>query len=175
MQTLPLSPAPLRAVLENLRPADRAELAATLWDFDPAAVAEASATARFGFVALAADGQPVAACGAAELWPGCYQVGLFATPRWPEVAGAVTRRIRRVLLPALLAAGARRAQAMSDARHAAAHRWLRRLGARCEARLQAFGTGGEDFLLFAWTRDRVAPTPTLPHRGGGDIAGKDRR
>ncbi len=169
MQTLPLSPVPLRAVLADLRPADRAELAATLWEFDPAAIVEASAAARFGFVALAGDGQPVAACGAAELWPGCYQVGLFATTRWPEVAAAVTRRIRRDLIPALLAAGARRAQAMSDARHAEAHRWLRRLGARCEARLTAFGTGGEDFLLFAWTR------ATLPPRQGSSAARTPRR
>lgn len=153
MRLLPFVPETIRAVLEHLRPADRRELEATLWTFDPVALAEASARAPFGFVAGDEAGRPVAVAGASVLWPGVYQVGLFATPAWPVVAQAVQARIRRRLVPALLRAGAHRAQAFSDARHREAHRWLERLGARCEARMTAFGRGGEDFLLYAWTRD----------------------
>ena len=154
MTLLPFAARTIRAVLEDLRPADRAELAATLWDFDPRSLAEASAQAPLGFVAGDATGRPVAVVGAVELWPGCWQVGLFATPAWPRVARAVSLRIRRRLVPVLLDAGARRAQAFSDARNEEAHRWLARLGARREARLAAFGRNGEDFLLYAWTRER---------------------
>ena len=170
MRLLPFAPETIRSVLEDLRPADRRELAATLWDFDPAGLAEASARAPLGFVAGDEAGRAVAVVGATPLWPGVWQVGLFATPRWPAVARAVQLRVRRRLVPDLLRAGAHRAQAFSDARHHEAHRWLRRLGARCEGRLAAFGRAGEDFLLFAWTRDAFAserrdrPRPWPPPR-----------
>lgn len=166
MRVLPLRPGPVGQVLYNLRAADRAELAATLWNFDSGVIASAACEARFGFVALADDGTPVAVAGAQELWPGVFQVGLFATPRWPEVARGVTRAILRDLRPALVAAGAHRAQAFSHAGHEEAHRWLLRLGARCEARLGGWGRGGEDFLLFAWrdpgffaARDKLEAAP----------------
>lgn len=164
MRLSPLAPGPVAHVLYNLRQADRAELAATLWRFDGAALAAASAEARFGFVALADDDAPVAVAGAQELWPGVFQVGLFATPRWPEVARGVTRALRRDLGPALVAAGAHRAHAFSHAAHATAHRWLLRLGARCEARLTGWGRDGSDFLLFAWRDPGVFRSPPAPHR-----------
>lgn len=147
----PLSAGPIAQVLYNLRAADREELEATLWRFDSAALAEASAGARLGFVALADDGAPVAVLGANEVWPGVFQVGLFATPRWPEVALAVTRAVQRDLAPAIVAAGGHRAHAFSHAAHHEAHRWLKSLGARQEARLAGWGRRGEDFLLFVWT------------------------
>ncbi len=157
MQLLPWRAETIRAVLEDLRPEDRRELSATLWHFDPAGLAEASARARHGFVAGDGNGRPVAVVGASELWPGVLQVGLFATPAWPTVARAVAARIRRRLIPELLAAGAHRAQAFSDARHSDAHRWLERLGAHCEARLAGYGRAGEDFLLYAWRRQPAVP------------------
>ncbi len=160
MELRPLAPGPIAQVLYNLRDQDRRELAATLWRFDSASLAAAAAEARLGFVALAGDGAPVAVAGAAELWPGVFQVGLFATPRWREVAAGVTRAIRRDLGPALVAAGAHRAHAFSHAAHHEAHRWLLRLGACCEARLPGWGRGGEDFLLFAWNDPRrFRPAP----------------
>ncbi len=150
MQLRDLEPGLVAQVLYNLRAADRAELEATLWRFDSARLSQAAGGARFGFVALAEDGAPVAVAGATEAWPGVFQVGLFATPRWPEVAGAVTRVLLRDLGPALVAAGAHRAHAFSHADHRQSHRWLLRLGARCEARLSGWGRHGEDFLLFTW-------------------------
>jgi hypothetical protein len=160
MHLRPLQPDLVAEVLYNLRDADRAELTATLWHFDSRLIAEASRGARFGFVALAGDGAPVAVAGASEVWPGVFQVGLFATPRWPEIAAAVTRALRRDLAPAVIAAGAHRVHAFSLASHAEAHRWMLRLGARCEARLQGWGRGGEDFLLFAW-RDPTLFRPAV--------------
>ena len=155
MRLQPLHPAPIAQVLYNLREADRRELGATLWRLDSGGLALASAQTRLGFVALADDGAPVAVAGAQEIWPGVFQVGLFATPRWPEVAGGVTRALRRDLGPAVIASGAHRAHAFSHAANEESHRWLLRLGARCEARLAGWGRGGEDFLLFTW-RDPAA-------------------
>lgn len=150
MQIRPLEPRLIAQVLYNLRARDRQELEATLWHFDSGRLAEALASARFGFVALTQDGAPTAVAGANEVWPGVFQVGLFATARWPEVARATTHRLRRDLGPAVVRAGAHRAHAFSHAAHREAHGWLRRLGARCEARLSGWGRRGEDFLLFTW-------------------------
>lgn len=170
MQLRPLEPRLVAQVLYNLRDADRAELSATLWQFDSQLIAEAAKGARFGFVALTDDGAPTAVAGASEVWPGVFQVGLFATPRWREVAAGVTRALRRDLAPALVGAGAHRAHAFSLATHDEAHRWLSRLGARCEARLRAWGRGGEDFLLFAW----CDPTP-FQRRAGAAVGPQPER
>lgn len=152
MILLPLTVEAVGHVLFNLREADRRELAATLWRFDSQLLAEATACCRLGFVACADDLTPVAAFGAHETWPGVWQVGMFATPRWPEVAMAATRAIRRVFHGKMAEVGAHRAHAFSIADHEEAHRWMLRLGARCEATLGGWGKGGEDFKVFVWRR-----------------------
>jgi RimJ/RimL family protein N-acetyltransferase len=80
---------------------------------------------------------------------------MFATERWPEVALGTTRWARRVLMPALIASGAHRAECRSLASNEASHRWLLRLGARAEARHAGYGKNREDFITFAWRRDDV--------------------
>ena len=150
MRLLPLIEPAVASVAYNLRQADREELAATMARFDSSAIAAAAVRVLFGFVAATDDGVPVAAVGANEVWPGVYQVGMFATARWPEVALGTTRHVKRWLMPAIREAGVHRAHAFSLATHQEAHRWLFWLGARVEARLAGWGKGGEDFLLFVW-------------------------
>jgi len=154
MLVLPLTVEAVGEVLYNLRAADRREIEATVHRFDSAALARATCGCRLGFVAAADDLTPVAALAACELWPGVWQLGLFATPRWPEVGRSVTRFARRWLGSRLDALGAHRAQAFSIAGHEEAQRWMLRLGARCEATLAGWGKGGEDFKVFVWRRDR---------------------
>lgn len=138
-----------------MREADRREVFALRWPGpegdDPIAVGTAiAAAARFGCSAWA-GGQPAAICGAFEPWPHGFSVFMVATDAWPAVAPAVHRWVLRVLRPGLLAAGARMAFCYSDARHAAAHRWLARLGAQPPHPLPGWGRDGEDFLLFRWS------------------------
>jgi hypothetical protein len=141
-------------VLYNLRAADRREIEATVARFDSEALAAVTCACRLGFVAAAADLTPVAVLAAGELWPGVWQLGMFATPRWPEVGRGVTRLARRWLPAQLGALGAHRAQAFSLAEHEQGHRWMLSLGARCEATLRAWGRNGEDFKLFVWLNRR---------------------
>lgn len=157
MLLLPLEEPLVRRVAMNMRAMDRAEIYATRWREDPADVARDSVLlSRFGFVCASdRDGEPISAIGAAELWPTMWSVWMFATDRWPEVALAATRLVRRVLVPQLLEAGARRAECRALASHRQAHRWLKLLGARREFRVRDFGKNGEDFVSFVWRREDV--------------------
>ena len=150
MVVLPLTVEAVGQVLYNLRPSDRREIEATVHRFDSQRLAEATCACRLGFAAAAADLTPVAVLAAGEPWPGVWQLGLFATPRWPEVGRAVTRFAKPWLEKQLRALGAHRAQAFSIADHDEAHRWMLRLGASCEATLAGWGRGGEDFKVFVW-------------------------
>lgn len=147
-----MEPRAVEHVAYNLRASDRQELEATSWRLDSALLARTAERCRFGFVAAGDDGTPIAAFGASEAWPGVYQVGMFATARWPEVALAASRHAKRALMPAVRDAGAHRAHAFSLSTHTEAHRWLEWLGASRETTLRGWGRGGEDFILFAWWR-----------------------
>lgn len=156
MLLLPLSLRHVAPVARDMRAADRAEIYATRASEDWRDLAEdAVRYSRFGAVAAARDGAPVAAAGAVEGWPGVWQVWMFATPRWPEVALGMTRWALRSLGPALLAAGAHRAECRSLAGNEAAQRWLVALGAVAEARHDEYGKNRESFITFAWRRAHV--------------------
>ncbi len=156
MRLLPLTRDHVGAVARAMRAADRAEIYATRRDEDWRALAEdAVGFSRLGAVAAAADGTPVVAAGGVECWPGLWQVWMFATPRWPEVALGMTRWARRHFAPALVAAGAHRAECRSLAGNLAAHRWLAALGAVAEACQEDYGRNRESFITFAWRRPHV--------------------
>lgn len=150
---LPLEIGAVASVAQRMRAADAREIYACRWTVDPITIAHQVSTAsRFGFVALTPRGDPAAVVAALEQWPGFYQVAMFATDEWPAVALSTTRAVERWIRPAMLAAGARRAEARSHAEHADAHRWLTWLGFVAETRLPDFGRGGEEFILFAWRK-----------------------
>ncbi len=143
-----------RAVLHvalYIRACDRAEIDACMARYDAADLAtRVVALSRFGAVAATDEGVPAAVVSAAEIHPGAYQVGMFATDRWPMVARGLTRWGLRVLKPAMLAAGGHRAECRSIANYHAAHRWLESLGFVREAALPDCGKARETFIQYAW-------------------------
>lgn len=152
---LPLTGVTLLPVARAMRAADRREVFATRFDDDPdALVRDLVSVSRFG-AAIARAGQPIAAMGATECWPGMWSVWLIATDEWPRVARATTRWARHALETVLPAAGAHRCECRSIADHATAHRWLVHLGARAEAVHPGFGRRRETFITFAWRFDHV--------------------
>ena len=134
-----------------IRDSDRIEIDACMARYDAADIANrVVALSRFGCVVTRDDGTPVAVVSAAEIHPGAYQVGMFATDDWPQVAFGLTRWGLRVMKPAMLAAGGHRAECRSIADHHTAHRWLESLGFTREAVLPDCGKGRETFFQYAW-------------------------
>jgi len=107
------------------------------------------------FVALADDGEPVAAFGAAWKRPLIYSVWMYATDRWMDVALSVTRHIRRVMMPEMIDSGAVRAECWTIETHEPAHRWLEVLGARREATVEDYGPLRKKYHCYSWTRTRL--------------------
>lgn len=141
----------LLAVARQMRASDRREIFATRFDDNIVdLVAELMAGDPLGAIIPARDGAAVAAIGASEMWPGNWSVWMFATDRWPEVAGAATRFALGRLRPALLGLKAHRAECRSMRDHPVAHRWLVRLGAQAEAVYPGFGRHGETFIGFVF-------------------------
>ncbi len=142
------------AVARAMRAADRREVMALRpAGTDPAGpILEAVAADGAWSFCARRGGRAVAVVGAVEMRPALWSVYLVATEDWPAVATAVTRFVRRTLVPGLLAAGANRAECRSIEGHRTAHRWLERLGAVREADLVDCGPGRETFRLYAWRR-----------------------
>jgi hypothetical protein len=149
MDVRPLTRDAVQKVAAAMRAPDRAEIFATRFDDDVAALAEdLIAGDPVGAVLAADDGTPIAVVGATEMWPGLWSMWMFATDRWPEIARAATRFAKREMWPALLALGLRRGECCSAAQHDMAHRWIRHLGGVQESIHPAFGKGGETFIGF---------------------------
>jgi hypothetical protein len=93
-----LNEADLLYVADNMRDIDKKEVYATRWDENPATLVDSIlSNGRFGWVAGGEDGIPIAAFGAVPMWPGVWQVWMFATDRWPEVSVGVTKFIKRIM------------------------------------------------------------------------------
>lgn len=139
-------------VAQRMRAADAREIWATRWNEDPHELArDAVACAPVAWTACKGH-VPVACIGAGPLHPGVWRVWMYATDDFPSVGMKVTKFARRVMIPALLHAGAHRAECLSIDGHDQAHRWLEALGAAREATLGGYGRDGEDFHLYAWRR-----------------------
>lgn len=160
---LPLEIGAVASVATRMRAADAREIYACRWTADPITIAHAVVEqSRFGFVAWTAGNTPAAVVACAEHWPGFYQVAMFATDDWPDVAAITSRAARRWIKPAMLDAGGRRAEARSHASHSEAHRWLTWLGFVAESRMPEFGRNGEEFILFVWRRNHVHVRQFVP-------------
>ena len=143
-------------VADNMREWDKREVFATRWDDDASELCDAIISGgEFGWIA--GQDLPVAAFGAIPTWQGNWQVWMFATDRWPEVALGVTRFIKKVMIPALEESGCHRAECRSMEGHDVAHRWLESLGAYKESELPHYGRNGETFYLYRWTRPITQP------------------
>jgi len=123
---------------------------ATRWADDPTALA--LDVMHWGGLSWAAcwNGAPVAALGAVEQWPGVWSCWMFATDDIPHIGLSLTRFAKYRMIPAIRDLGGHRGEARSMVDHTEAHRWLRSIGAREEARLSGYGKHGEDFLVFSW-------------------------
>lgn len=142
-------------VAENMREWDRREIFATHWRGEDAfAVArDTVACGSFGWV-LGLD-RPIAVLGAYPMHPHVWSVHMYATDDFRQIGISATRFVRRVMIPALVAADLRRAQCLSMEGHTDSHRWLEALGAKRESVLREYGRDGEDFVMFRWNRDDV--------------------
>ncbi len=157
MVILPLDWRSVLHVALYIRELDRTEIDACMVRYDAAELANrVVALSRFGAVAATDEGVPAAVVSAAEIHPGAYQVGMFATDQWPLVARGLTRWGLLVLKPAMLAAGGHRAECRSVATHTTAHRWLESLGFVREAVLPDCGKGRETFFQYAWRLSNVS-------------------
>ncbi len=141
-------------VARNMRPADRAEIFATRWNDSAEDVAkDCTVFERFCWVAYDGD-TPCAVIGAVPMHPGVWSVFMFATNNFKNIGLGLTRFVKKVIVPALTATGAHRAECAALAEHSEAHRWLEILGARQEGGLlREYGRNGEDFVKFVWRRD----------------------
>ena len=140
-------------IAENMRERDREEIYATRYGEDPAEVArDVMRAGDFKWIALV-DGTPVAAWGAYPRWPGVWTGWAFGTDDWPKAVRAVTRHVRRFMLPGLYHAGAHRVDCLAYAGHTDARDWLDYLGAKPEKPLDNWGKNGETFVCYVWTRE----------------------
>jgi hypothetical protein len=145
----------VRYIANHMRARDLMEIFATRWEEPAPKTLEAFArevcrTASFMFI-FGRD-RPIAVVGAVQSWPGTYSVFAFATDEFPRVVLSISRFVRLTMIPMLVRHGARRAQAVSHAKHTSAHRWLRILGAEHESTLTAFGKDGCNFEVYRWLR-----------------------
>lgn len=140
-------------VANNMRAIDKDEIYGLRFHKNPFLITnEVMAQSQFCWVAWQNE-KPAAVIGATETHPGCWQVFCFGTDEFPKVALALTRFVRRTMLPVLFGElGARRLEADSLCSHTEAHRWLEGFGAKRESIKEAYSEAG-DYFTFALCRD----------------------
>lgn len=102
------------------------------------------------------DGQPVAAFGIGQgtpLQPHMRTAWAFGTDRLRRAVPAITRFALAEWPHRLFAVGVGRVEIRSLADHDIAHKWLSGMGGRREAVMRGYGTGGEDFELWALLKE----------------------
>lgn len=152
MITIDTHPTPfaLHVIAARLRPEDRHELAVTRDIEDAETLVHDAFLARYGYIAVAMiDRVPVFAFGVVPA-PHLDHVNAwaFGTVESPRVLREVTKHIKKIMVPKLISLGVQTVQAVSHPENFAAHRWLRHLGFRLQARLSDIGPRNEDMLLF---------------------------
>ncbi len=141
----------LSYVAANLRPADFAEIDCQVDEWTPASIA-LSAMQGMAYTAQM-DGNPEAAFGATQARGGLWVAWSWGSRRMPRCVPAMTRFFYAVLGPDVAAQGAHRVEARAMGGNVLAERWLTKLGATRRCELPGFGKGGEDFVLWDWTRE----------------------
>lgn len=138
-------------IAHHLREEHRRELQALRsekLDFDALAV-EAMGFAGRGLSWTAwHESRPVALFGVTEVRRGVYASFILATDDFPAVILPLTRFAVKVYRHLARSGRAHRIETTSYGGNADAHRWIRLMGGREEARLTGYGVNGEDFLMF---------------------------
>jgi hypothetical protein len=125
---------------------------ATHWSDDAADLAQPIAFSRepLSWCFLGADDEPIALLGANQLWPGMWAPWAMATPRFDEIGWAVTRFVKRHMIPQMIELGFNRAECRTLESNVEAQRWLERLGAICESENPRVGKNNETFRTFVF-------------------------
>jgi hypothetical protein len=141
----------LSYVAANMRAVDRAEVECQVDEWNAVAIA-AMSLRDFAFV-VELNGNPEAAFGAGQVRKGYWIAWSWGTNRLTKCLPVMVDYIMTRLQPDIYSAGALRVEARALKSHCQAHRFLKRIGGHLRCDLPAYGKGGEDFLLFDWTRD----------------------
>ncbi len=153
-------PQEIDTLAQSLRPEDLAELRATSFDDDPISLMRPFSAPQALQQGFFVDQQPVAIWAAVEQHPGLFMLGFAASSAWRTIAKPASRYIKQQIKPRLVELGMRKGVALSHADHRIAHRWMRWLGMREEARFQRHGKLGEDFLVYSIFTDSPEPSAT---------------
>jgi hypothetical protein len=140
-------------IARHLRDLDYLELAATSPAGDPVTFLADRVlhNAAMAFTA-SVDGVPVSAWGLVPMWPGVGNAFAFGTDDWGKALLAMTRHVRRFMMPFLLENGYHRIECRSLASRPDVKRWLTIFDAQEEAVLRGSGARGEDFILYRWLK-----------------------
>lgn len=146
----------LKRIGSALCASDRMELAATRDPDDVEKLAADAYASSMKKVALDGDA-PVFAFGAGVLPGDVAVVWGFKTERGWAAVRAVTKFIRRTMIPDLRAIGVRRAVCLVHPDNDRSREWLAHLGFKPRATLQGFGTRREGMLLYQRDEPRERP------------------
>lgn len=138
-----------RHIVMNMRKADWDEIFATRPDEDREALVTAVgyAGALQWIVGLE---EPIAAMGTRLMWPGVYDMWMFATDEIDRIGLSVTKLATRFIIPGVREAGGHRLECRSMEGHHDAQRWLEAIGASREGTCHGYGRRGEDFHVYTW-------------------------
>lgn len=143
-------------IAAHAREADKAELLASLsGDLRMAGIVCNDTSPQDLRWVAKVDGELAVAFGIswnAVVAPTTGHVWAYGTPRMARAIPAVSRHFVQQTLQMAEARGITRLEVRSIVGHDIAHRWLERLGATRTAELAEYGTGGETFVLYEWTR-----------------------
>ena len=142
-------------IIRHMRIADREEIFSTRWNDDAEQLASECMMFEQSYV-HSKDGRPCAAFGVIEIWPKVWSVWMFATDCYTIWDGlCVLREFRREIIPSILKDGAHRMQCDSLSTHQASHQMIMRFGASHESTMCAYGSGGQSYYRFAWSRSAL--------------------
>jgi hypothetical protein len=142
-------------IAKHLRENDRVELEAMAPAPELATVllpSRVMSNASMAFVARHND-TPVSCWGLVPLWQTVGMAFAFGTDDWGLALLAMTKHVRRFMLPLLLDNGYHRIECRSLATRQDVGRWLEIFDAEAEAVLRGSGARGEDFILYRWLSD----------------------
>lgn len=122
---------------------DKYGFAATVWQ---------SRSNGVSFIALADDGEPVAAFGSRRMFGSRQSLWFFATDRWDEVRLGVTKFAIKTLIPYLFSNGMTHGECLSLSAYPQIHKWLKLLGGKEGDELRDWGKNGENFKRFIWRK-----------------------
>jgi hypothetical protein len=139
-------------VAKNLRAEDIQELSATRDLSLPTTLATSAWCARYKRCAYW-DGEPVFAFGVSAVTHDHGQAWGFGTDKSSLVTRAVTKYIKKTMVPDQLAAGFTAVQALGYPTNRVSWRWLKHLGFSPIANLAGIGAAGQDLILWVTTAD----------------------